>query len=301
MIAGIAQDVSDRVGVRLIEVDGRFAMRANLLEQAVREDLAAGRTPFYVCATVGTTSSTAIDPVREVARIAREFGLWLHIDAAQAGAACVCPEFRWFLDGAELADSVCFNPHKWLLTNFDCDLMWTADRFALVDALSVTPEYLRNAASDAGSVIDYRDWQIPLGRRFRALKLWFVIRHYGVEGLRSHIREHVRLAAMFESWVRSDERFEVVGERTMNLVCFRLKGGAAAGPREEPPAQIDDLNRRLMDTLNRTGRLYLTHTVLPGVGLVLRMAIGATHTREEHVHAAWDLIRESSTGLVCSG
>src|SRR6185503_6323948 len=150
------------------------------------------------CATVGTTSSTAIDPVPDIGRIARRHGLWLHVDAAMAGAACVCREHRRFLDGIELADSLCFNPHKWLLTNFDCDLLWTADRASLVGALSVTPEYLRNRASEAGGVIDYRDWQIPLGRRFRALKLWFVLRHYGAEGLRAHIRHHVRLAGMFE-------------------------------------------------------------------------------------------------------
>jgi len=181
--------------------------------------------------------------------------------------------------------------------------MWTADRASLIDALSVAPEYLRNAASDAGNVIDYRDWQVPLGRRFRALKLWFVIRHYGVEGLRAHVREHIRLAAMFEAWVRADRRLEVAAVRTMNLVCFRLRSASVCRDEpngETPENRTDWGNRRLMDLINASGRAYLTHTALPGVGLVLRMAVGATNTREEHVRATWDLIRETADGLVSS-
>ena len=202
------------------------------------------------------------------------------------------------LRGVEHVDSFAFNPHKWLLTNFDCNCFWTADRAAIVNALSITPEYLRNAATDTGRVIDYRDWQIPLGRRFRSLKLWFVIRHYGVEGLRAYIREHVRLAAVFEELVRADGRFEIAAERTLNLVCFRLKG---EGP------ESDARNKALMESLNRAGRIYLTHTVLPKVAeardgrrhplagrLILRMAIGATATQERHVRDAWDHIRAAA-------
>jgi len=294
-IAGIATDPDDRVGVRLIETDESLAMRPDLLARAVNEDLDAGRIPFFVCATVGTTSSLAIDPIDAIASalgdtpFARRGG-WLHVDAAHAGAACVCPEHRDILRGVEHADSICFNPHKWLLTNFDCDCFWTRDRDAVIRSLSVTPEYLRNEASQSGRVFDYRDWQIPLGRRFRALKLWFVIRHYGLEGLRAHIREHVRLASLFEGWVADDPDFEVAAPRSLDLVCFRLRPGAG-----ESPEQTDARNRSLLDGLNRTGRLYLTHTSLPTSNgpprYVLRLAIGGTRTAQTHVRAAWDLIQ----------
>jgi aromatic-L-amino-acid decarboxylase len=231
MVCGIGRE-----NVRLIEVDEHLAMRADALERAIREDRAAGRQPTYVCATIGTTSTTAIDPLRAIGGICRQEGVWLHVDAAFAGAACVCPEFRWMIDGVGLADSFVFNPHKWLLTSFDCSALWVRERRALIDALSITPEYLRNAASDAGAVIDYRDWQIPLGRRFRALKLWFVIRHYGVQGLRDYIREHVRVAAVFEDLVRADGRFEVVFPRTLSLVCFRLQEIDASNDRQHVPS-----------------------------------------------------------------
>lgn len=279
MIAGLAASPEDRTHLRLIDTDRAFAMDVTMLEAAIRSDLAAGRTPAYVCATIGTTSSTAVDPVAEIAAALRRTGCertWLHVDAAHSGSALICPEFRSMSRGVEHADSFCFNPHKWLLTNFDCDCFFTRDRAALLGALSITPEYLRNAATDTGA-IDFRDWQVPLGRRFRALKLWFVIRHYGVEGLQAYIREHVRLAALFEELVRSDSRFEVVAPRTANLVCFRLKGG-------------DDATKRLLERVNASGKAYLTHTVLPGVGYTIRMAIGASTTQERHVRAAWDLI-----------
>jgi aromatic-L-amino-acid decarboxylase len=280
MIAGLATSPEDRTHLRLIETDRAFAMDVAALETALRADLAAGRTPAYVCATIGTTSSTAVDPVADIAAALQRAGCertWLHVDAAHSGSALICPEFRPMSRGIEHADSFCFNPHKWLLTNFDCDCFFTRDRAALLGALSITPEYLRNAATDTGA-IDFRDWQVPLGRRFRALKLWFVIRHYGVEGLRAYIREHVRLAALFEELVRADNRFEVVAPRTANLVCFRLKAG-------------DDATKRLLERVNSSGRLYMTHTVLPGVGYTIRMAIGATTTQEPHVRAAWDIIR----------
>lgn len=290
MIAGLARHPDDRTHLRLVGTDDGLAMRPDLLESAIRDDLSRGYVPFWVCATVGTTGTTAIDPLDAIGQVLRRTGLhdptqrraWLHVDAAHAATACICPEYRHLLAGVEHADSLCFNAHKWLLTNFDCDCFWTADRTALHAALAVTPEYLRHPASERGQVTDFRDWQIPLGRRFRALKLWLVIRHYGVEGLRAYVREHLRLAALFEDLVRRDARFELAAPRTVNLVCFRLRHGD------------DELNRQLLDRLNASGRVYLTHTVIPAPGggtrFVLRMSIGATLTREAHVRAAWDLI-----------
>ncbi|MBC7772719.1 MAG: aminotransferase class V-fold PLP-dependent enzyme [Pyrinomonadaceae bacterium] len=286
MVAGIAIGPNDRRRVRLIQTDERLAMDPRLLEEAMETDRAAGLIPGYVCATVGTTSSGAIDPVKVIGAICKRHGAWLHVDAAYAGAACVCPEHRWMLDGIELADSMCFNPHKWLLTNFDCDLFWTQDKASVTGALSITPEYLRNAASEAGAVIDYRDWQIPLGRRFRALKLWFVIRHYGASGLRAFVSEHIRLAELFEQKIRDDERFEISAPRSLSLVCFRLKGDGEHG---------DQKNNALLAAINASGRAYLTHTVLLGADghgrVVLRLAIGATMTQERHVEAVWELIQ----------
>jgi aromatic-L-amino-acid decarboxylase len=239
-----------------------------------------GLTPFFVCATVGTTSSNAMDPVPEIGRICHEHKLWLHVDAAMSGTAALCPEFRHTHAGLELADSYCFNPHKWMFTNFDCDCFYVADRAALIRTLSILPEYLRNKATESGTVIDYRDWQIPLGRRFRALKLWFVLRHYGIEGLQFHIREHVRLAQKFASWVRQDDRFEVAAPTPLNLVCFRLKSG-------------DEANQKLLDALNGSGKLYLTHTRLND-RFTLRLCIGQTHTTERHVKDAWNHIQQEA-------
>ena len=267
-----------RAQLRTVAADDSFAMRPDDLERQILADKAAGFTPCLVTATVGTTSSTAMDPLPEIGRICREHGVWLHVDAAMAGTAAICPEFRPLLDGVELADSFCFNPHKWMFTNFDCTCFFVADRSALIGALSILPEYLRNQASQSGAVIDYRDWQVPLGRRFRALKLWFVIRHYGVEGLRHHVREHVRLAQQFKGWVEADPRFEIAAPAPLNLVCFRLRAGDAA-------------NEALLAGLNATGQAYLTHTKLDGK-YTLRLVVGQTHTEERHVAQAWALIRE---------
>ena len=188
-IAGLGLD-----NLRLIEVDENFAMRPEALAPQIAQDRQAGLVPSYVCATIGTTSSNAIDPLPAIGRICRENHLWFHVDAAMSGTAALCPEFRHTHEGVELADSYAFNPHKWMFTNFDCNCFYVADRKALIQTLSVLPEYLRNKATESGAVFDYRDWQIPLGRRFRALKLWFVIRHYGIEGLQHHVRRHVELA-----------------------------------------------------------------------------------------------------------
>jgi aromatic-L-amino-acid decarboxylase len=269
--------------VRTVEVDPETqAMRPDALRARIAADRADGTVPALVVATIGTTSTTAVDPLPAIGEICREYGLWLHVDAAYAGAAAVCPELRGTHDGVEYADSYCFDPHKWLLTGFDCDAFWVADRAELIEALTVLPEYLRNAATESGAVIDYRDWQVPLGRRFRALKLWFVLRWYGVEGLRAHIRAGVALAAEFADWVRADERFEVVTPHPFSLVCFRL-GGAGAGS--------DSRNEELLRRLNAGDEQYLTHTRVRG-RYVLRLAIGSPHTERRHVAAAWRRIQE---------
>jgi len=275
MIAGIGRD-----NLRLVDVDNNFALRADLLEETIAADRRAGLVPFFVCASVGTTSSNAIDPVAEIGRICQKNNLWLHVDAAMSGTAALCPEFRHIHDGLELADSYTFNPHKWMFTTFDCNCFYVADRKALIQALSILPEYLRNQATESGAVIDYRDWQIPLGRRFRALKLWFVIRHYGIEGLRYHVRQHVELAQQFAGWVRNDTRFELAAPAPLNLVCFRHKGG-------------DAVNQTIMDSLNHSGDLYLTHTKLNGE-LTLRLCVGQTRTELRHVQRAWDRIQEEA-------
>ena len=272
-IAGIGEN-----NLRLIEVDADFAMNPAALEKRIYEDRASALTPIFVCATVGTTSSTAVDPILRIGKICRDENVWLHVDAAHAGTATLCPELRYLNAGLEHADSYAFNPHKWMFTGFDCSALYVKSRKALIDTLSILPEYLRNQATESGAVIDYRDWQIPLGRRLRALKLWFVIRHYGVEGLRHHIRRHIELAQQFASWVKADERFELTAPVPLNLVCFRHRGG-------------DDVNENLMNALNASGKIYLTHTRLDG-RFVLRMAIGQTETEQEHVERAWDLIRE---------
>jgi aromatic-L-amino-acid decarboxylase len=269
--------------LRAIEVDESFAMRPDRLAEAIARDRREGKIPCFVCATVGTTSSNAMDPLEPIGRICREEGIWLHVDAAMSGTAALCPEFRFLQQGLELADSYCVNPHKWMFTSFDCDAFWVADRAALIRTLSVLPEYLRNRATESGAVIDYRDWHIQLGRRFRALKLWFVIRHYGVEGLRHHVRRHVDLAQRFASWVSASEDFELAAPVPLNLVCFRHRAG-------------DDFNRRLLERLNASGQLYLTHTTLNGRH-VLRLCVGQTRTEGRHVEAAWRRIREAAENL----
>jgi aromatic-L-amino-acid/L-tryptophan decarboxylase len=277
-IAGLGLD-----NLRLIEVDENFAMRPHALARQIEQDRRAGLVPCFVCATIGTTSSNAIDPLPEIGRICRENNVWLHVDAAMSGTAALCPEFRHTHDGVELADSYTFNPHKWMFTNFDCNCFYVADRKMLIQTLSILPEYLRNKATESGAVIDYRDWQVPLGRRFRALKLWFVIRHYGIEGLQHHIRRHVELAQQFAGWVRNDSRFELAAPAPLNLVCFRHKGG-------------DDMNQQLMDRLNHSGDLYLTHTKLDN-RFTLRLCVGQTNTERRHVERAWSRIEQEADKL----
>lgn len=274
-IAGLGKS-----NLRLIDVDDSFAMKPSDLAKAIDKDKVAGLVPCFVCATVGTTSSNGLDPLRPIGEICKSNNIFLHVDAAMSGTAALCPEFRYIHDGLELADSYCFNPHKWMFTNFDCDCFFVANRAELIKTLSILPEYLKNKATESGAVFDYRDWQIPLGRRFRALKLWFVIRHYGIEGLQHHIREHVKIAQDFASWVKADERFELVVDPPLNLVCFRLTAG-------------DNATGQLLDDLNNSGKIFLTHTKLDGK-LTLRLAIGQTNTKRSHVEQAWVLIQQTT-------
>ncbi len=277
-IAGIGQK-----NLRLLEVDESFAMNPEALSRQMEEDIRAGLVPCFVCATVGTTSSNAFDPLAEIGAICRKHNVWLHADAAMSGTAALCPEFRWIHDGLEFVDSYAFNPHKWMFTNFDCDCFWVADRKALIETLSILPEYLRNQATESGAVIDYRDWHIQLGRRFRSLKLWFVIRHYGIEGLQYHVRQHVTLTQQFAEWVRNDDRFELVAPVPLNLACFRLRSG-------------DEATQALMQRLNNSGDLFLTHTKLNGK-FTLRFCIGQTTTEERHVRRAWEKLRDEAGKL----
>jgi aromatic-L-amino-acid/L-tryptophan decarboxylase len=287
-IAGLGE-----AGVRAVEAEpATLAMDPNALRTAIEEDVAAGVVPALVVATIGTTSTTAIDPLPMIGALCRERGIWLHVDAAYAGAAAVLPELRWTHVGLEYADSYCFDPHKWLLTGFDCDAFWVADRAELIQALTVLPEYLRNAATESGAVIDYRDWQVPLGRRFRALKLWFVLRWYGAEGLRAHVRTGIEQAAWFAEQVRADERFEVVVRHPFALVCFRLSKASAA----VAPADLDEANAELLSRVNATGRAYLTHTRVGG-RYALRFAVGSPLTGRAHVAAVWRLIADAATDL----
>ena len=277
-IAGIG-----RHNLRSIAVDNEFAMRPSELRRAIEQDITDGLTPAFVCATVGTTSSTALDPLKEIGRICSEFGIWLHVDAAMAGSAAICPEYRFIQEGLEHAQSYCFNPHKFLLTNFDCSCFYVSDKDALIDSLSITPEYLKTKASESNSVFDYRDWQIPLGRRFRSLKLWSVIRNYGIKGMQEHIRQHMESAKALTEKINKDDRFELMAPTVLNLVCFRYKGS-------------DEFNDTLVQRLNNSGKLYLIHTKLNNK-YTLRFSIGQTKTTWEHVLKAWELILQKTEVL----
>lgn len=275
MVAGLADTPQDDSRVRLIGTDSSLRMDADQLDAAIRRDLENGLVPALVVASVGTTATGAIDPVEKIGSLLDSFAEdrpKLHVDAAWAGAACVCPEHRSILSGIEHADMLCINPHKWLLTNFDCDLYWVRDRSALVDSMSITPEYLRNDASESGAVIDYRDWHVPLGRKMRALKLWFVIRHFGASGLRAHIRHHIELAEKFESWIIDHPLLELAIDRSLALICFRMS--------------TNEQTRALVERINESGEIMLSPSVVEIDGqatTIARVAIGATSVDHEHI------------------
>lgn len=296
MIAGLARRAEDTRHVRRIGVDGAGRMCVASLQRAMAADRAAGRVPCFVVGTLGTTGTGGFDDLVQIGDVidadASGHGAgpaWLHVDGAWGVNACVCPEHRAMLQGVDRVDSLCVNPHKWLLTNFDCDAFFVRDAKAITDAMSITPEYLR-ATTPAAGVTDFRDWQVPLGRRFRALKLWLVMRHYGLSGLREFIRGHIQMAERFESWVREDARF-LVHARSLSLVCLRL-----AERQGESRAQADARTLALMERVNASGRAMVTHTRAYGESgpVVIRVAIGGVLTRERHCEGLWQMLRENA-------
>lgn len=269
-----------------VAVDKNFSMQSSALHDTIEADLEAGFQPLCVIATIGTTGSTAVDPIRQIGEICSKNNIWLHVDAAYAGTAMVLPEIRHFADGLELADSYVFNPHKWMFTNFDCSAYFVRDPQMLIRTFEILPEYLKTRTR--GQVNDYRDWGVALGRRFRALKLWFVIRNFGVEGIRQKVRLHLELAQWLASEIRQSADFELLAPVDFSLVCFRY---LPSGITDE--ASINEINERLLQTLNAGGKLYMTHTKLNGK-YTLRMVIAQTYVEKHHVENAWKLIRETA-------
>ena len=274
-----------------IPTDATLAMQPALLEQQIKTDLANDFKPLCIVAAIGTTGTMAMDPLDKIAAIAAEYGIWLHVDAAYAGSALILPEYQDLLQGIEKADSFVFNPHKWLFTNFDCSVYFVKDKNALVNTFAILPEYLKTKTD--GLVNDYCDWGIPLGRRFRSLKLWFVLRNYGLDGLQKELRKHIELAAWLENEIEQAIDFELVVPRSMNLVCFIFK---PADQGEMNSEELNKINEALMHDLNKTGKIYLTHTKVNGL-FTLRMSIGQTRISQAHVRSAWDLIVKTSSTL----
>ena len=287
--AGIALGIGHR-NVRRVPTDEAFRMDPDELGRVIRADQESGKRPFAVVATVGTTSTTSVDPVPRIADICDHHGLWLHVDAAYAGSAAVLPEKRSILAGAERADSFVLNPHKWLFTPIDCSVLYSARPDVLKRAFSLVPEYLKTQQED--EVPNLMDYGVALGRRFRALKLWYVLRAFGVAGIQARIREHIRLAGQFQRWVEGDPRFEMMAPAPFSTLCFR-----AHPPHIEDDADLDALNERLMATVNATGEAYLSHTRLRG-RYVLRAAIGHLRTTEAHLERIWALIQQELSTLL---
>ena len=277
-----------------VGTDAAFRMDAGALARAVEEDERAGRLPFCVVATVGTTSTTSIDPVPAIADVCERRRLWLHVDAAYAGSAAVVPELRHVLAGCERADSLVTNPHKWLFTPFDLSALYSRRLDVLRRAFTLTPEYLRT--SEAGEVRNGSDYGVQLGRRFRALKLWMILRYFGHEGLAARLREHCRLARLFASWVEESAEWELLAPVPFSVVCFRARPAAAGEGEGGRAARLDALNEGLMNAVNATGEAFLSHTKLGGV-FTLRLAVGNIRTAEPHVRRAWELLNEKLTAL----
>ncbi|KAI1283058.1 Tyrosine decarboxylase [Halotydeus destructor] len=262
------------VKLRILDTDDQFRLRGAALAQAIEDDRKAGLEPFFVSSTLGTTSCCSFDAIDEIGPVCQSNGVWLHVDAAYAGNAFVCPEFQYLLKGIEYASSFNTNPNKWMLVNFDCSLLWVRDRFKLTQAMVVDPLYLQHSFSEQS--IDYRHWGIPLSRRFRSLKLWFVIRNYGIEGLQNYVRDHCKLAKKFEKLITADQRFEVLNQVILGLVCFRLKGS-------------NHLNQRLLSSINASGKLHMVPASLAGK-FVIRFCVCAQQATESDIKIAYETI-----------
>lgn len=269
--------------LRKIEVDEHFAMKPDALEKQIQKDKANGYTPLCVISAIGTTSTTAIDPIASISSICQKHNIWHHVDAAYAGTALICPEMRWMAEGADLADSFVFNPHKWMFTNFDCTAYFVKDPASLVNTFSITPDYLKTNVD--GEVKNYRDWGVPLGRRFRALKLWFVIREMGIEGIQEKIRKHIALGKWLAKQVDEHPHFELLAPVPLNTVCFRYT--------KAETISLDEANEEIMNAVNKTGKLFFTQTRINDV-FTLRLAFGNTNLEAYHVENAWQLIQETA-------
>ncbi len=275
--------------IRKIKVDYKYALDPANLEAAIEADLYDGVKPLWVCATLGTTGSTAIDPLKSISRICERHNLWLHVDAAFLGNALILEENRWMLDGIAHVDSLVFNPHKWMFTNFDCSAYFVRDKSALIQTFEILPEYLKTP--EANRVNNYRDWGIPLGRRFRALKLWFVIRTYGVAGLKEMLRNHIKLAQTLSQEIEASRDFQLMAPVPVSLVCFRYK---PVGLDDE--VKLEALNQEIEQKLNDSGKIFLTHTKLRD-RFVLRLCVGQTQVTQEDVEMAWNLIQETARSI----
>ncbi|MBU0473071.1 MAG: amino acid decarboxylase [Bacteroidetes bacterium] len=277
IVAGIGLE-----GVRKIKVDENFRMIPKELEKAIAEDKLNGWKPFCVVATVGTTSTTSIDPVGEISKICKTENIWLHVDAAHAGVAAIVPEMKFLLDGVENADSVVVNPHKWMFTPVDLSVLFTKHKGILKQAFSLIPEYLKT--DEDNEVTNFMDYGIQLGRRFRSLKLWFIIRHYGTEGIIEIIREHLRLGKMFSNWIVKNPNFELLAPTPLSTICFR-----AIPQKPKTGQELNIFNKTLMDNVNATGKAFLSHTVLNGK-FTIRVVISGIRTEEIHVKDVFELI-----------
>jgi aromatic-L-amino-acid/L-tryptophan decarboxylase len=274
-------------GTRRVATDSAFRMDPEALRSAIREDQNAGCRPIAVVATVGTTSTTSVDPVPEIARICREHGLWLHVDAAYGGAAAIIPEMKWIFEGCESADSIVINPHKWLFVPVDCSALYVRDPAVTRRAFAYSLQILRG--DDDPEATNLMEYGPALGRRFRALKLWMVLRYFGRSGIIARLRRHIELAQLFGRWVGDEPGWEVLAPVNFSTVCFRYRGSAVS---EE---EIEEMNERILARVNASGEIYLSQTRLRGV-FTLRIAIGNLRTEEEHVRRAWELLQEARSG-----
>ncbi len=282
--AGIVLGVGQE-GLRKIGVDSEFRMDVEQLEQAIQEDIARGWLPFAVVATVGTTSTTSVDPVTCIADICERHNLWLHVDGAYGGSAAVDPAMRWLTEGWERADTIVVNPHKWLFTPIDCSILFTRKQEVVKAAFSLVPEYLRNSESATEEVPNLMDYGTSLGRRFRSLKLWMIMRYFGQDGLAARIREHIRLAQLFAGWVDEASSFERLAPTPFSTICFRAH---PVGMDDE--ARLEALNEDIMDTINEDGHFFLSHTKLNGI-FTMRVAIGNLRTTETNIRDLWETLQ----------